>query len=193
MIESIGLNVIAFEPDSLALTRALLAPEDAKGDLIIDMGNVATDLVIAINGLPRLIRSIPTGADAVVRAAAQNLNVNDDQAKQFVYKFGLNQQKLEGQVFHAISGTIDLLMGEIEKSIKFFTTRYANEKIEKIIVTGTAATLPEFPVFLADKTQLPVEIGNAWRKVVFSQDRQNELLAISNQFAVAVGLAERDE
>jgi hypothetical protein len=38
-----------------------------------------------------------------------------------------------------------------------------------------------------------VEIGNAWRNVAFSPDRQNELLAVANQFGVAVGLAEREE
>jgi hypothetical protein len=38
-----------------------------------------------------------------------------------------------------------------------------------------------------------VEIGNAWRNVSFATDRQNELLAVSNQFSVAVGLAEREE
>jgi hypothetical protein len=37
-----------------------------------------------------------------------------------------------------------------------------------------------------------VEIGNAWRNVAFAPERQNELLAISNQFGVAVGLAERE-
>ena len=40
---------------------------------------------------------------------------------------------------------------------------------------------------------LSVEIGNAWRNVSFAAERQNELLAVSNQFSVAVGLAERNE
>jgi hypothetical protein len=46
---------------------------------------------------------------------------------------------------------------------------------------------------MANKFGINVEIGNAWRNVAFSADRQNELLSISNQFGVAVGLAERAE
>jgi type IV pilus assembly protein PilM/plasmid segregation protein ParM len=144
-----------------------------------------------MNGAPHLTRSIPTGVEAIVRAATQNLNIDEKQAEQFVFKFGLSKDKLEGQVFQATSGTIDLLTTEIEKSIKFFQTRYTTAKIERIIVTGGASVIPEFPLYLANKFGINVEIGNSWRNVTYSRDRQNELLAISNQFGVAVGLAER--
>ncbi len=193
LLENIGLNVIAFEPDSLALVRALVAPDSAQAQMVLDMGNFTTDLVIILNGSPRLIRSIPTGYDAIIKASIQNLNIDESQARQFVAKFGLNAQKLEGQIFHAISGTVDLLMSEVDKSIKFFTTRYQGTKIERIIVAGNASSLPDFPVYLANKFNLNVEVGNAWRNVSYSQDRQNELLVLSAQFAVAVGLAERHE
>jgi len=190
MLESIGLNVVAFEPDNLAMARALALPESG-GQLILDVGYRATDLVIAFNGDPHLTRSIPTGVEALIKAAAQGLSVYSKQAQQFVFKFGLGKDKLEGQVFQALSGTVDLLTSEVEKSIKFFQTRYPGSKIDRIVVTGGASVVPQFPLHLANTFGINVEIGNAWRGVSFSADRQNELLAISNQFSVAVGLAER--
>jgi type IV pilus assembly protein PilM len=193
MIESIGLNVIAFEPDSLALARAVVPAGTTTPQLVIDMGNLTTDLVITMGDAPRLTRSIPTGSEAIVRAAQQNLGIDDKQAQQFVYKFGVSKDKLEGQVYQAILGTVDLLMSEIDKSIKFFQTRYPGTKLERITVTGGASAIPEFPLFIANKFGVSVEIGNAWRNVAFAAERQNELLAVSNQFSVAVGLAERDE
>lgn len=194
MLENIGLNVIAFEPDNLAMARALMPADTAGiGQLVIDVGGRSTDLVVTFNGVPHLTRSIPTGTEAIIRAATQNLNIDQKQAEQFVNKFGLSKDKLEGQVFQAISGTVELLTSEFEKSIKFFQTRYPEVKIERIIVTGGASVIPEFPLFLANKFGINVEIGNAWRNVSFARDRQNELLALSNQFGVAVGLAERNE
>lgn len=190
MLEAIGLNVVAFEPDNLAMARALSAP-DAGAQLLLDVGSSATDLVIVLNGSPHLTRSIPTGMEAIIRAAVQNLNVDDKQARQFVFKFGMSKDKLEGQVLDAVQGTVDLLTTEIEKSIKFFQTRYATSKVDRIIVTSGAAVMPEFPIYLANKFGINVEIGNAWRNVSYSKDRQNELSTISNQFAVATGLAER--
>jgi type IV pilus assembly protein PilM len=191
LLESIGLNVIAFEPDTMALARSILAPGTAVAQMIIDIGSKYTDLVIVMGDAPRLTRSIPTGTDAIVNAAVQNLNIDRQQADQFVFKFGLSKDKLEGQIHNAIIGTIDGLIGEVEKSIKFFQTRYSSAAIERVVVTGGASALPEFPVYLANKFGLNIEIGNPWRNVAFEASRQNELLAVANHFAVAAGLAER--
>jgi type IV pilus assembly protein PilM len=193
LLESIGLNVIAFEPDNLALTRALLPPNATAPMVIVDMGSKSTDIVISMDGAPRLTRAIPTGIDAVLKSAMQNLNVDEKQAEQFVFKFGVNKDKLEGQVYQAIIGTVDVLTNEIDKSLKFFQARYSSIKLDRLIVSGGAAILPELPLYLANRFGLNVEISNAWRNVAFSSDRQNELSALSNQFGVAVGLAERDE
>lgn len=193
LLESLGLNVLAFEPDNLAITRSMLRPDVPYPYMVIDIGSQGTDLVVTMNGSPRLTRAIPTGSEAILRAAQQNLNIDEKQAQEFVFKFGLSEQKLEGQVYHAIITTVDLLMNDIAKSIKFFETRYQNTKIEHIVMTGAASALPEFPLYIANKFNLNVEIGNAWANVHYPPERQNELLAVSNHFGVAVGLAERSE
>jgi len=193
LLESIGLDVVAFEPDNLALTRAMISGDSPQAQMVLDIGSKTTDLVVTVGGAPRLTRSIPTGAEAIVRSAAQNLNIDEKQARQFVFKFGMGRDKLEGRIYDAIIGTVDILTGEIDKSIKFFQSRYVEAPISRIIVTGGASALPEFPLFLANKFALEVEIGNAWRNVSFAPERQNELLAVSNHFGVAAGLAERAE
>lgn len=193
MLEAIGLNVIAFEPDNLALVRALVPSSVQTPQVVIDVGKASTDIIVSMGGVPRLSRAIPTGTDTVIRTASQNLNVDEKQAEQFVFKFGLSKDKLEGQVYQAILPTIDVLTNEIDKSIKFFEGRYNGVKLDRLIVTGGASTLPELPLYIANKFGLNVEIGNAWRNVAFAPERQNELAALSNQFGVAVGLAERDE
>ncbi len=192
MLESLGLNVVAIEPDALALSRSLLKKDTPGANLVLDIGAQATDLVIVLDQSPRLIRSIPTGGQAFVKAAVQNLNIDEKQAIQFVYKFGLNQDKMEGQVARAIDSTVDSIIVEVQKSIKFFTTRYAGVNIEKIVVSGGASTLPGFPLHVANKLGIQVEIGNAWQNVSYPQSKHNDLIALSNHFAVAVGLAERD-
>lgn len=193
MLESIGLNVIAFEPDHMALTRAVIPADATTPQMVIDIGSKATDMVVSMNGAPRLARAIPTGFEAILRAASQNLNIDDKQAQQFVNKFGLSKDKLEGQIYNAIISTVEILVTEIDKSIKFFQARYPEVKIERIIMTGGASALPEFPLYIANKFGISVEIGNAWRNVSFPADRQNELLAASSSFGVAAGLAERSE
>jgi type IV pilus assembly protein PilM len=190
-LEEVGFNVIAFEPDTFAVMRAIIAPEATMPQMVLDVGSRSSDLIIVVNGAPRLTRSIPVGTEAIIRAGIAGLGVDAAQATQFVYKFGLSRDKLEGRVYNSIIGVVDGLVAEIEKSIKFFQSRYPNLKMDRIIVTGGASTLPEFPLYVANKFGINVEIGNAWRNVSFPASRQNELLSISNHFAVACGLAER--
>lgn len=192
IIEHIGLNVIAFEPDSMALCRALLAPGTTAAQVIIDIGSNTTDLIVVVNDAPRLTRAINIGMSTFIKAAAQNLNIDATQAEQLVLKFGMTKDKLEGQAYDALSPAIDPIVAEIEKSIKFFNSRYTSIPIERIIVTGGASAMPGFPVYLSNKTNMLVEIGNAWRNVAYDTSRQTELLTVSNHFAVAVGLAERN-
>lgn len=191
LLEAIGLNVIAFEPDSMAVSRSNIPAEMRDPAMVVDIGLNSTDLVISVDGIPHLTRGISTGTAAIVQAAVQNLNIEKQQAEQFVFKFGLSKEKLEGQIYNSIINTVDLLVGDIEKSIKYFQTRYPGKKLDRIIMTGGASSLPEFPLYVANKFGIPVEIGNAWRNVSYPAEKQNELLALSNQFGVAAGLAER--
>jgi type IV pilus assembly protein PilM len=193
VLEAVGFNVIAFEPDTFAIVRAVVAPDATTPQMVLDVGARTSDLVIVVNGAPRLTRTIPVGSEAIIRSAVAGLGVDAAQATQFVYKFGVSRDKLEGRVYNAIIAIVDGLVAEIEKSIKFFQGRYPTLKLERIIVTGGASTLPEFPLYIANKFGVNVEIGNAWRNVSFPASRQNELLSISNHFSVACGLAERKE
>jgi type IV pilus assembly protein PilM len=191
ILENMGLNVIAFEPDTIALARGLVPIDSNAPQLLLDVGAASTDLVIAVGQTPHLSRSIPVGQQAIVQAASQHLGIDMVQAHQFVFKFGLGKDKLEGQVYNAILPIIEGLGTEIDKTIKFFQERYPTLKLERAVVTGGASVLPEFPLYLANRFTINVEIGNSWRNVLVSQDRQNDATSVSNQFAIAAGLAER--
>jgi type IV pilus assembly protein PilM len=190
-IEGLGLNVIAAEPDSIAMVRALLPTGIQDARLIIDVGELATNLVITYGDAPRLVRTIPTGIHSLVKAAVQNLNVQEDQARQFILKFGLAPDRLEGQVYHAVESVLEGFAAELTKSIKFFQTRYASTPIGGMLLAGYASVVPKFNEYVTAKTGVAASQANPWQKVRVNQSDQQQLAAISNEFAVAVGLAQR--
>ena len=190
-IEGLGLNVIAAEPSPLAMVRSLLPSGIPDGRLIIDMGEQSTDLAITFGDSPRLIRTIPTGVQALVKAAVQNLNVQEEQARQFILKFGLAPDRLEGQVYRAIESTLDGFVTEVIKSIKFFQTRYPNTPVGGILLSGFSAVVPGFGQYISTKTSIQSSIANPWQKVSVTQTDQQQLAPIAAEFAVAIGLAER--
>lgn len=190
-IESLGLNVIAAEPDPIAMIRALLPAGVPDARLIIDVGELSTNLVVTYDDAPRLVRTIPTGLHSLVKAAVQNLNVAEDQARQFILKFGLAPDRLEGQVFHAVESVLEGFAAELVKSIKFFQTRYASTPVGGILLSGYASAIPKFGEYVTAKTGVAAAHANPWQKVKVSQGDQQQLAAIATEFSTVIGLAQR--
>ncbi len=190
MLERAGLDPLALEANAMAATRALVAP-GPSAVVVVDLGSLDSDISVVFNNAPRLIRSVAVGGATLVRAVAQNLGLDEVQATQFTYKFGLTQSKLEGQVFKSIKPTLDNLVSEVDKSVKYFAGRYPDVKLEKLVITGAAASLPELGAFLANSTALPVEFGNAWLNVSYPMGLQDKLMSLSTEYAAAVGLGAR--
>jgi type IV pilus assembly protein PilM len=191
MIEGLGLNVVALEPDSLALVRSLVPLGSKDAHMLVDFADFTTDIVIVLDGAPRLVRSIPVGMQTLVKAAMQNLNIDNAQATQFILKFGLYPDRLEGQILKSLDATLEQFAAEVTKSAKFFQSRYPNIPISSVVLSGYALNIPAYGEYIATKTGLATVAGNPWGNVKFSADLRDSLQQLAPQFAVAVGLAER--
>jgi Tfp pilus assembly PilM family ATPase len=155
------------------------------------MGENSTDLAVVYGDAPRLVRTIPTGVSSLVRAAVQNLNVQDTQARQFILKFGLAPDRLDGQVLKAIDSVLDNFTSEIVKSVKFFQTRYPNLNVGGIYLSGFGAVIPQMDAYVATKTNIQSAPADSWQRVAMSPDDKQQLAPIASEFATVVGLAQR--
>ncbi len=192
-IEGLGFNVVAEEPDPIAMIRSLTMPGSQAAQLILDMGENSTDLAVVYGDTPRLVRTFPNGLQSLVRAAVQNLNVQDQQSRQFILKFGLAPDRLDGQVLRALDSSLDSFASEIIKSIKFFQTRYPSITISNILLSGFSAAIPQMDNYISTKTGIQTAPVNPWQRVQVSPTDQQQLAPISHEFATVVGLAQRSK
>lgn len=190
-IEALGLNVVAQEPEPIAMARALTPAGITDARMIIDLGEKSTDLVVVYMGAPRLVRSIPGGLQLLANTLATTLNIKEDQARQFILKFGLAQDKLEGQVYRALDSTLETFAMELMKSVRFFQGKYTNVPLGGIILSGFAGVIPFIDAYIQMKTNVATVQGNPWQFVRVTPDQQQALVSVANEFAVALGLAER--
>ena len=190
-VEQLGLNVIAQEPEPIAMVRAWapVGVQDAR--MIIDLGETSTDLVVMYQGSPRLVRSIPGGLLSFVRTVENSLKVRDDQARQFILKFGLAQDKLEGKVFEALKSTLEGFAMEMTKSVRFFQNRYVGAQVGGIVLSGFSGIIPFMAEYIEMQTGVATTQGNPWQYVKVTPAQQQMLLPVASEFAVAIGLAER--
>ncbi len=190
-VENLGLNVIALEPEPIAMIRSLLPAGVQDGRMIIDVGEQSTDIAMTFGDSPRLVRTIPTGLNSLVKAAVNNLNIKDEQARQFILKFGLAPDRLEGQVYRAIEGTLDNFAAELTKSVKFFQTRYPSISVGGLLLSGYATLVPRLDEYMAAKVGVQATPASPWQKVSVDDLSRQQLAPIAHEFAAAVGLAQR--
>ena len=189
LIEGLGFEVVAAEPDALSMIRSVRTPGVKDAQVIVDIGEQSINVAITYGDMPRLVRTIPNGLGTLVHAAVQNLNIQEDQARQFILKFGLAPDKLEGQVVKALDSTLDGFSSELAKSIKFFQTRYPSLKVGSVLLVGYAASIPQLNQYFANKLGVQAMVANPWQSVAAPNDPQ--LTAVASEFAVVVGLAQR--
>jgi type IV pilus assembly protein PilM len=175
-IESLGLNVIAQEPEPIAMARALAPVGMADGRMLIDLGEKSTDLVVIFQGAPRLVRSIPGGLSQFIDTVATTLSVSQDQARQYILKYGLAKDKLDGQVFKALDSLLETFAMELTKSVRFFQTKYIGAQVGGIVLSGFAGIIPFIAEYIEVKTGIPTIQGNPWQYVRVTPEQQQALL-----------------
>lgn len=190
-LEKIGLNVIAQEPEPLAMARALAPIGLADARMLIDLGETSTDLVVVYQGAPRLVRSIPGGLASLAKTVSTSLDIHDDQARQYILRFGLAQDKMDGKVFKALDTTLETFSMELGKSVRFFQQKYVGSQVGGIVLSGFAGVIPFIAEYIEVKTSVPTVQGNPWQYVRVTPEQQQALLPVASEFAVAIGLAER--
>lgn len=191
MIEKTELNIIAMEPEPLAMARSLTTPGAIDAVMAVDFGENSADIVVSFRGQPRLVRSVPGGFAVLVKAVTNGLGIREDQARQFILKFGLDPNQVEGQVLKILDTHLDNFASELGKSVRFFQTKYLGGKVGGIVLSGYAGMIPLMAEFIESKINIPTAKGNPWQFVRTTPEQQQALMSVASEFAVAIGLSER--
>lgn len=186
-----ALDVVYLETTPIATARALSNPTDPLF-MIVDLGASKTELTIVENGVVTHVRTMPSAGYAMTRSIAQNLGLDGAQAEQFKLKFGLSQDKLEGQVLKSMRPILNTVTEEIARSIKFYQEQYGST-VGRIVLTGGSSRMPEISSYLKSILNIEIVYGNPWSKVVFQPELNEQLNQNAAEFACAVGLAMREE
>ncbi len=190
IIEKAGLNLLALEINALAVARSVVSTADVPV-VVIDWGSTTAEITIIWQRIPHVVKTVNVGGETLIHSVEQNLNVDTEQAQQFLQKFGMAETKLEGQVRKAMQEPVDSVMKETSALIEQFTSQSEDAQLEKVILTGGPTALPELPAYIANSLNLPAEIANPWVNVSYSANQHETLMDNSLHFAVAVGLAQR--
>ena len=193
IIQKAGFELLALEINALALARSLTVPDKVDSTvMVLDIGTLSTVIPIGTGQVPKIVSSVGIGYRSLRSVVSQNVGLDETQSDQFMKKFGMQQDKIEGQVYKTLKPLVDHIVEEINKSTQFYKEQNPDSNIEKVILTGGTSALPGFPLYIANSTQMTVEIGNPWMNISYPADLQQNLSSISLNYATVLGLALRN-
>ena len=187
-----GLQPIALEIESMAITRSLFALNKMQSGakMIIDLGLVRTSLIIYDNNNIKFTVSLPISGKNLTQNIAQKLKISFDKAEKAKYICGLNSNLCQGIIKNILDENIRQLCQKIKEAINFYHDHFVDvSDINEIIICGGGANLIGLEETLAQnfakivrKTDSLVNIGK-FPKTFNPAD--------SIHFTTAIGLALR--
>lgn len=186
------LNLVSLETESFALERSLIG-NDKSPIMLIDIGAVATTISIVVESVPLINRSIDIGGHTITKAIANSLNLDAARAEQFKKDFGLTQQS--GAAAGQIPKRIEFMVSSIINEVKYVQNLYqsqGNGNVEKIVLAGGSAWLPNITQYLSQVLGVKVFIGDPWARVMYPLEMKPVLQQLGARLAVSVGLAMRE-
>lgn len=191
IIEIADLVPIAAETEIIASSRAIHASvANLKNYMIVSIGAQTTDISILHGGVLMFTRSISAGGEALTRSLMQSLDFNPVQAEEYKKTYGLNKDVLEGKLVIAMEPIMASIISEIKRAIAFFGERYADQRIDAIIVSGGSSKLPGIVSYIAQSANIETQLANPWIGIT-KEARFAVLDTEGPTFTVAVGLSMR--
>ncbi|MFC1613635.1 type IV pilus assembly protein PilM [Patescibacteria group bacterium] len=193
-----GLNLCSLETESFALSRSLSNENDKSVVMIVDIGALNTNIAIIKLGIPFLNKSIDIGSITISKIIANSLNISIERAEQFQYDIGVNLGRERNNI--SIPKIVEDALSSIINEIKYSFNLYEeykgsilepDDKIEKVILCGGGATIPNLSEYLSELLNIKVYIRDPWTKLQYPNELKMILQEIGPNFAVAIGLAMR--
>lgn len=189
-----GIRPRAIETETIAVSRSLVGSNPfSPNTLIMQFGAATTDFAVISKGLIWLTRSISTAGVSLTRTLAQHFNFEFAQAEAYKKVYGLLEDQLEGKVYETLKPVIDIISEESRRVIQSFQTKYPAEPIKRVVLSGGGAKMPGLVIYLANTLGLEVQEADPWYSITKDKNMILKLTQDAPSYAVAAGLALRED
>lgn len=194
-LEAANLTPARIDLIPFALIRALHDPmawataDDHRGgpEVIIGSGAGVTNIVVHEHGLPRFVRTLPTGGSLVTEAIAEDLGVETEEAEAVKRSPGA-----EARVDDLAVTSLSPLAREVADSLDFHLAQInSTDELRGVVLSGGSGRLPALRSILEDHLGVEVVDGDPYARLDLSHVRLDPaiVLASADYFTVAIGLA----
>lgn len=195
LFKECGLNPQVVDIDCFAVENVFDVNYGSIEDEIvalIDMGASSMNVNVMRGGMSVFTRDIQVGGNAYNEEIQKRLGLNNEDAE--IVKLGGEVADVTAEaVTEVMEDATESLTQEVQRSIDFFSATSADEKVQKVFITGGVSKVPSVKTSLENRLGVEVHVIDPWRQIAFSEkDFDLEYLqAMGPVYTVAAGLAMR--
>jgi len=194
------LQLLALEAEVFSLLRSLIPADEKNTVSIIDIGARTTTCSIIDKRILKASYSFDLSGDDLTERMAIGFSVDYQTAQNLKEKYGLADIPLPSTDIGVSSSVknikeillllIDIILKEVEKiSHNFYQTE--GKEVQKFIIAGGSATMPELREYFANSLEKETEIANPFSNIFYPPILEQTLKQIGPSYAIAVGAALR--
>jgi type IV pilus assembly protein PilM len=197
LIKSLNLNPVIVDVDPFALEVMYEFCYPNVQEEIVALVNVGASTIninILKSGASQYTRDLPVGGDTITREIMRFFDVDFERAENI--KRGADLDKVNPRNLRKIfQRSVDYFVSELQKILDFFSANVSYDPIQKIFLSGGAASTYGLASTMESELNIPVEIIDPFRSLKVNEKVFDlaYLNSVGAQMAVAVGLALRDE
>ncbi|MDY0189330.1 MAG: type IV pilus assembly protein PilM [Desulfuromonas sp.] len=193
-IES-GLTPVVLDVDCFAIENiycSVYEDEALSTVALIDMGASGTQVNVLKDNVSVFTREIQLGGDSYDEELQKHFGLDTKSAE--ALKLGENLVGVELDQLHTVMQQVtDSLVQEVRRSLDFFSATFADERVQKVYVTGGVALTENIVSSMAAGLDVPVEILDPFSRMQVSEKDfdLDYVKSVAPFFSVAAGLATR--
>lgn len=198
VISEAGLNPVAIDVAAFAVENAYEVNYELEPQGVVAIVNIGAQVVninVVQDGIPAFTRDITTGGNQYTEEIQKALSISFEEAERLKIGGSASEQSQEvvpQEVEHAIRSVTDTVVGEISRSLDFFTATAADRRIGKVLLCGGGSRVSGFVGSFKQRTGFEVELMNPLARMLPSKGFDTAYLDdIGPSLGVGIGLATR--
>lgn len=190
LLEDVGISpdIVTIGPVAVynAIAYDLNFTEKTSGTIILDIGAVSSDLIVADSGRV-WIRTFPVGGHTFTEAVARAFKLDYTKADKLKRDFESSQHKK--QVFQAMKPAFEDLLQDIQRSIQYYKQLHPEANLTRMLGIGATFQLPGLRKFLSQRLGMDVVRLDQFHKIGIEGPMSAEFASTAMQLSTAYGLA----
>ncbi|TVQ32247.1 MAG: type IV pilus assembly protein PilM [Phycisphaeraceae bacterium] len=160
--------------------------EETPGTVIIDVGTLATDLIVAEGGRV-WIRTFPLGGHHFTEALVNSFKLPYSKAEKLKREADRSQHKRH--VFQAMRPVFADLAQDVQRSLSYYQQLHPNTDLKRVIGVGSTFRLMGLRKFLSQQLQMDVVRLDKLGRATAEGTKASDLQSVTLNMATAYGLA----